>query len=107
MPLEQISQLFEDMYGYDLNTATVEDTLKRAYELTVPLEAQIVAQLTEAELAHFDETGVRVAGKLHWLHGVSTATLTHLFVHDKRGASALTSAASVLKDLTGTAIHDC
>jgi transposase len=30
MPLEQISQLFEDLYGYDLNSATVEDALERA-----------------------------------------------------------------------------
>jgi len=107
MPLEQISQLFEDMYGYDLNSATVEDALERAYELAEPIEAQIVAQLTEAELAHFDETGVRVAGKLHWLHGVSTETLTHLFVHEKRGADALNAEPSVLKDFTGTAVHDC
>jgi transposase len=107
MPLEQISQLFEDMYGYDLNSATIEDALERAYELVEPVEAQIVAQLTEAELAHFDETGVRVAGKLHWLHGVSTETLTHLFVHEKRGTNALNAEASVLKNFTGTAVHDC
>ena len=107
MPLEQISQLFEDMYGYDLNSATVEDALERAYELADPVEAQIVAQLTAAKLAHFDETGVRVAGKLHWLHGVSTERLTHLFVHEKRGAVALNADISVLKDFTGTAVHDC
>ena len=41
MPLEQISRLFEDMYGYDLNSATIEDTLERAYVLTAPVESQI------------------------------------------------------------------
>jgi transposase len=107
MPLEQISQLFEDLYGYDLNSATIEAALERAYALAEPVEAQVVAQLTTAELAHFDETGVRVAGKLHWLHGVSTATLTHLFVHGKRGADALNAAASVLKGFSGIAVHDC
>jgi transposase len=95
------------MYGYDLNSSTIEDALERAYELAEPVEAQIVAQLTEAELAHFDETGVRVAGKLHWLHVVSTETLTHLFVHEKRGTEALNAEASVLKNFTGTAVHDC
>lgn len=107
MPLEQISQLFEDMYGYALNSATVEDALERAYELAEPVEAQVVTQLSEAELAHYDETGVRVAGKLHWLHVASTDTLTHLFVHEKRGTEALASDASVLKNFTGTAVHDC
>jgi transposase len=50
---------------------------------------------------------VRVAGKLHWLHGVSTETLTHLFVHEKRGTEALNAEDSVLKTFTGTAVHDC
>lgn len=107
MPLAQISQLFEELYGYDLNSATVEDALELAYELAAPLEAQIIAALKEEELAHFDETGVRVAGKLHWLHTVSTQTLTHLFIHDKRGADALNADASVLKDFSGIAVHDC
>lgn len=107
MPLEQISQLFEDLYGYDLNTATVEDALERAYELTEAVEAQVIAQLQAADCVHFDETGLRAAGKLHWLHVASTATLTHLFVHEKRGGKALTDEASVLKDFNGIAVHDC
>jgi len=107
MPLEQISQLFEDLYGYDLNSATVEDALERAYDRAEPIETHIVAQLSEAKLAHFDETGVRVAGKLHWLHGVSTETLTYLFVHEKRGTEALNAKASVMKKFIGTAVHDC
>ena len=107
MPMEQISQLFQDLYDYDLNSATVDDALARGYVLAAPVEAQVMAQLTEADRVHFDETGVRVAGKLRWMHVASTETLTHLFVHDKRGGEALHSEASVLKDFTGTAVHDC
>jgi transposase len=107
MPLEQISQLFEDLYGYDLNSATVEQALERGYELAEPIESQIKARLLEEDTAHFDETGVRVKGKLHWLHTASTAQHTHLFVHARRGLEALKSEASVLKDFQGTAVHDC
>ncbi len=107
MPLEQISQLFEDLYGYALNSATVEEALERAYVLAEPIEAQSVAQLKIADCAHFDETGLRVAGKLHWLHVAATATLTHVFVHEKRGMAALTHEASVLKDFHGVTVHDC
>lgn len=60
MPLEHISHLFEDLYGYDLNTASVEDALERAYELTEAVEAQVIAQLQAADCVHFDETGLRV-----------------------------------------------
>jgi transposase len=107
MPLEQISQLFEDMYGYELNSATIEDILARGYNLAEAIESQSMESLREAATVHFDETGVRVEGQLHWLHTASTETHTHRFIHEKRGGAALNSAASVLKDFTGTAVHDC
>lgn len=107
MPLEQISQLFEDLYGYDLNSGTVLDTLERGYASAAPLEEATRTHLRDADVVHFDETGIRVAGQLYWLHTASTSDHTHLFVHKKRGREALTSAASVLKDFTGTAVHDC
>jgi transposase len=107
MPLEQISVLFLDLYGYDLNSETVETALEEGYELAEPLEAVTVEQLKQAKVVHFDETGLRVAGKLQWMHTASNAFYTHLFVHEKRGEAALRSEASVLKDFRGRAIHDC
>ena len=35
---------------------------------------------------HLDETGLSVAGKLHWLHTTSSDTLTFDRAEDKRGA---------------------
>jgi transposase len=107
MPLEQISQLVEDLYGYDLNSGTILDALERGYAHAAPLEAATRARLREADVVHFDETGIRVAGQLYWLHTASTRDSTHLFVHKKRGQEALTSATSVLNDFTGIAVHDC
>lgn len=107
MPLEQIHILFSDLYGYELNSETIETALERAYQLAASLEAIVVEQLKQAEVAHFDETGLRIAGKLQWLHTVGNALYTHLFVHAKRGKLATSSAHSVLKDFTGRAIHDC
>lgn len=106
MPLEQIGCLFSDVYGYELNSETVEKALEEGYELAAPLEAETKEQLKRAKVAHFDETGVRVGGRLQWLHTASNALYTHLFVHEKRGEQALRSDASVLNDFTGWAIHD-
>jgi transposase len=107
MPIEQISQLFDDLYGYDLNSSTVLNTLEHVYKQAAPLEAAIKEQLLRSPVVNFDETGVRAAGKLHWLHNASTAECTHLFVNEKRGQEALNCDDSVLKDFTGTAVHDC
>jgi len=85
----------------------VLDALRRGAERAVPLEEAAKADLRQAEVVHFDETGIRVAGRLQWLHTASTARETHLFVHEKRGRAALDSGDSVLKDFHGTAVHDC
>ncbi|MBK8754632.1 MAG: transposase [Candidatus Competibacteraceae bacterium] len=77
MPLEQISQLFEDLYGYDLNSATIEEALERGYTLAESVERQVIGHLLERQTVHFDENGVRIAGQLHGLHTASTATHPH------------------------------
>jgi len=56
-------------------------------------------------VAHFDETGARVASRLHWVHSASTSLLTLLSVHAKRGKVAM-DAAGVLPRFAGVAVHD-
>jgi transposase len=107
LPLERIGQLFSDLYGYELNSSTVLASLRRGYERLAPTEAKVKNQLLAQGVVHFDETGLRSEGKLHWLHTASSQDYTHLFVHEKRGTDALNSSDSVLKDFKGVAVHDC
>ena len=59
----------------------------------------ILARLTEGGVRHLDETGLRVAGKLHWLHAICDTAFTHYRIDAKRGA--------VPTFLTGgTIVHD-
>lgn len=60
MPLEQISTLFSDLYGYELNSKTVERGLVEGDELAAPVEAEVRSQLQQASVVHFDETGIRL-----------------------------------------------
>nr|VFJ74945.1 MAG: hypothetical protein BECKFM1743A_GA0114220_108053 [Candidatus Kentron sp. FM]VFJ77094.1 MAG: hypothetical protein BECKFM1743C_GA0114222_109612 [Candidatus Kentron sp. FM]VFK22026.1 MAG: hypothetical protein BECKFM1743B_GA0114221_108343 [Candidatus Kentron sp. FM] len=52
------------------------------------------ACLQAAEIVHFDETRIRVNGKLYWLHTAST-------IDEKRGKQALASEQSVFEDSHG------
>lgn len=64
MPLEQISLLFEDLYGYGWNSETVERALAQGYVLAEGVELEVREQLLGSAVVHFDETGLRVGGGL-------------------------------------------
>ncbi len=56
-------------------------------------------------MVHFDETGLRVGGKLRWVHSASTGKYSLIFAHDRRGTKGM-DAAGVLPGFTGIAVHD-
>ena len=107
MPFNKIKTLFADLYGYALNESTQINTLNKCYHLLDQTESQIKNQLLASQVNHFDETGLRVAGKLHWLHNCSSQLYTYLFVHTNRGKKALLDPVSLLPDYKGWAVHDC
>ena len=105
IPLERTTQIFEDLLHHRLSEATV---LKAGEELdrrVAPSTAAIKDQLKSSEVVHLDESGVRVVGKLHWLHVTSTRQLTHYAVHGKRGQEAM-DAIGILEGFPGRAVHD-
>lgn len=106
MPLGRISQLLEDLYGCSYNESTAIKANEDCYELLEETSSYIANQVETAAVVHFDETGSRVKGSLHWFHVASTAMFTYFFAHKNRGHKALRSEDSILKDYKGCAIHD-
>lgn len=107
LPYKKIQNLFADLYGYSINQATIAAANQRCYENLGASEGVIKQNLLDSLVSHFDETGLRVEAKLHWLHTCCNGLFTYLFVHAKRGMKALESTESLLKDFTHRAIHDC
>ena len=46
-------------------------------------------KILQSSVVHFDETGMRVEGKTHWLHTASTPEVTLQHIHEKRGKEAM------------------
>ena len=61
--------------------------------------------LATSQVAHFDETGFRTAGKLAWAHSASSGKFVLVTAHAKRGKEGM-KAAGVLPSFAGIACHD-
>jgi len=107
LPFKKIQLLFGDLFGYSINESTVYSASQQCYEKLEKTEEIIKSKVAENNVVHADETGVRVAGRLHWLHTATTLLHTYLFVHEKRGGEALKSNKSILDKITGWLVHDC
>ena len=107
LPYKKIQLLFGDLFGYPINESTITSAGQTCYEKLQESENRIKSEILANDVAHADETGVRVEGKLHWLHAAVTRLYTYLFVHQKRGAGAIQSNESILTDYIGWLVHDC
>jgi transposase len=105
LPVDRAAQLLGDVLGASVATGTLASVVAEGAAGLAGF-AEVVRQgLAAASVAHFDETGARVAGRLHWVHSASTSLLTLLTVHAKRGQQAM-AAAGVLPGFAGVAVHD-
>jgi len=105
IPVERTTQIFEDLLHHPVSEATVLQASEDLAQCLTPSTAAVQEMLRTSEVLHVDESGLRVQGKLHWLHVASTDHLTHYTVHPKRGREAMETA-GVLGTFTGTAVHD-
>ena len=107
LPLNQVSSIFDDLYGQPINESTIISSNRQLYALLEQPEQVIKSALIQSKVVHFDETGARTAGKLNWLHSASNQHYTYYFHHAKRGYPAMIDTPSVLPHFRGYAVHDC
>jgi len=105
VPLARTAALMQDLYGAHLSQASIQSFAQEAAQALTPT-VQAIAQAVQASgVVHADETGIRVQGRLHWLHCAVTRTLTWLAPHAKRGTSAF-EALGLLQGIKGVLVHD-
>lgn len=105
LPYERLQELFQDFYGLSVSQGTLVNFIKKgSTNLIVPVN-KIKQGIIDSPEGHFDESGIRVGKKLHWLHVASTKTLTYYEIHKERGLVAMDKM-GILPEFSGVAIHD-
>lgn len=105
LPFKRLQELFQDLLGISLSQGTLNNSLEKCSEQLIPFEQAVKAELTEGQVVHFDESGIRVKKELNWLHVASTPELTYYRIHLKRGQEAMDEM-GILPDFQGIAVHD-
>jgi transposase len=94
-----------ELFGTPVSEGTVARMAQRAADGLDGFLTEVCDRIAEAEVAGFDETGLRVAGTLHWVHCARTDKYTLITCHPKRGTKGI-NAAGVLGRFRGVAVHD-
>jgi transposase len=102
---KRTASALDELFGTAVSEGTVATMTKRAADGLDEFLGQVSDRLSEAEVAGFDETGLRVAGKLHWVHCARTDKYTLITRHPKRGRNGIDDA-GVLGRFRGVAVHD-
>ena len=98
IPENRVAQIMGDLFGMPISVATVENFSKTCAANVGQVVKRIEENLKIAPIKGADESGLRVAGKLFWLHTLSSEECVYYYATEKRG--------DIKKDLEGVVVHD-
>jgi transposase len=102
---KRTAEALAELFGTPVSEGTVATMTQRAAAGLDHFLAQVAEAIAASEVAGFDETGLRVAGRLHWVHCARTGKYTLLTCHPQRGRQGINDA-GVLTRFHGVAVHD-
>jgi len=105
IPYARCAELFTELFACPISQGTLANFVKRAGAKAAVAMEPVREKLVAADIAHADETGCRVRGKLHWLHVLSTAKLTSYHIDTKRGSEGM-NRIGLLGRFAGRLVHD-
>lgn len=105
LPSARITRMLSDLFGTTFCEGTLFPAQQRASESLEGFLAFVRSALLASPVLHCDETGLRVEGKLHWLHSASTEQFTLYDWHKKRGKEGIEHL-GLLPRYSGVAVHD-
>jgi transposase len=106
VPYERVAEQFEKEYGIPVSTGSMVNWEKLvAKRLSAAFVPWAKANLLSSSFCHFDETGINIAGDLHWAHEANNGKAVLFYAHGRRGKTAMEDF-GILPHFRGVSIHD-
>jgi transposase len=105
LPYARTSEAMRELFGCSLSTGTLAHAVRQCASGLVETELKIKRGLRGSAMIHADETGLRVGGRLTYVHVASTSRLTHYGADARRGKAAMDEI-GILPKYRGTMVHD-
>jgi transposase len=105
LPYARTAEAMKELFGCALSRGTLSTAVRRCANGLIETELKIKRGLRRSAVLHADETGLRVEGKLAYVHVASTPRLTHYGSDTRRGKAAMDEI-GILPEYHGTCVHD-
>jgi transposase len=105
LPYARTAEAMKEMFGCAISAGTLATAVRRYAAGLIETELKIKRGLRRSPIIHADETGLRVRGKLAYVHVASNAHLTHYGADVRRGKAAIDEI-DILPAYRGTCVHD-
>jgi transposase len=86
---KRTAQALAELFGTPVSEGTVAAMTRRAADGLAGFLDIVADRVAAADVAGFDETGLRVAGTLHWVHCARTDKYTLITCHPQRGQAGI------------------
>jgi transposase len=105
LPYDRSAQFISDWLNIPISSGTLFNFQERGARLLGQISEEIQEKLIASKVVHFDETGLRVNKKLHWVHSASNADFCSYQVSLKRGSEGMVEH-GILPRFNGISVHD-
>ena len=105
LPYGRTAEAMKELFGCAISAGTLSTAVRRCAAGLIETELKIKRGLRRSAVIHADETGLRVKGKLAYVHVASNERLTHYAADVRRGKAAIDEI-DILPAYRGTCVHD-
>lgn len=105
LPYARCKEFIADLTGHSISTGSLSNFQAVCVTRLEGYEQEVKKQLLQSPILHADETGIRLNGKISWMHVISNKGISYFAHHLNRGRQAMDEI-GLLALYKGTLIHD-